>query len=226
MNKNNLKSCIRKTTCKKNRAVAEVISSLLLVAITVVGAVLLTTFLDESFVSGGLAVSSATDSAIKGIKLTAYDTRDGSDLMDYVDLDNSVTTDQKLCRATCSGFPNSLPAAGGTEFMVIQFENRSVNSIFMEDVILNGVKYDWDPNTNGNTLDTTYPGDGKFSILHDDDGTTIQQPIEIQSGQKVNLVIKLDSDNPDIQLSKTIQAKINIGASSLSEFLIESGGAQ
>ena len=225
MTKNNLKSIIRKTASKKNRAVAEVISSLLLVAITVVGAVLLTTFLDESFVSGGLAVSSSTDNAIKGIKLTAYDTRDGSNLMDY-DLDNSIITDQKLCRESCIGSPNSLPANGGTEFMVIQFENRNVKSIFLEDVILNGVKYDWDPNTFDNSLNTDFPRDGMFSILNHGDGTDTQQAAEVQSGQNTNLVIKLDSDNPDMQLSKTIQVRINIGAATLSEFLIESGGAQ
>jgi hypothetical protein len=49
---------------------------------------------------------------------------------------------------------------------------------------------------------------------------------QIQSGQRVNLLIKLDTDNPDIPLSKTIRAQFNIGANQLSEFLIESGGAQ
>ena len=45
MNRYNLKSSIGKLTPQKRRGVAEVISTLLLVVITVVGAVILTTFI-------------------------------------------------------------------------------------------------------------------------------------------------------------------------------------
>ena len=94
MNQNNLKNQIEKLTTKKRSGVAEVISTLLLVVITVVGAVILTTFIDESFVAGSLAVSSGTDVTIKTIKLTAYDTRNGEDLMDAAlyDIDNVPLT--------------------------------------------------------------------------------------------------------------------------------------
>ena len=44
--------------------------------------------------------------------------------------------------------------------------------------------------------------------------------------RSVNLLIKLDTTNPDIALSKTIRAQFNIGSNQLSEFIIESGGAQ
>jgi len=55
----------------------------------------------------------------------------------------------------------------------------------------------------------------------------IQNPDnQIESGQTVNLLIKLDTTNPNIPLSKTIRAQFNIGSNQLSEFLIESGGAQ
>jgi flagellin-like protein len=237
MKKNTIKSTIRKMTVKKNRAVSEVISSLLLVTITVVGAVILTTFLDETFVSGGLAVSSTNDNSIKGIKLIAFDTRDGSDLMGYANLDNGISvgnTDHKLCRESCNVAPDNRPDNGGTEFMVIQIENNNVNSIFIEDVGLNDVNYDWDVNTNGIPLDGSasdasggdYPSSGMFSIVSSNDSTDTQQTAEVLGGQKVNLIIKLDSENPDIQLSKTMQIKINIGAPSLSKFLVESGGAQ
>ena len=56
--------------------------------------------------------------------------------------------------------------------------------------------------------------------------TKQNQDNKIESGQTVNLLIKLDNKNPDLQLSKTIRAQFNIGANQLSEFLIESGGAQ
>jgi flagellin-like protein len=252
MKQNKLKSNIRKFAPQKRRAVAEVISSLLLVAITVVGAVILTTFLDESFISGGLSAS-GSDSTVKSIKLIAYDTRDGGDLMGLQDLTTTSIlqpVDQKLCRASCSSQPNANPVSPspGTEFLVIQIENQSVNPIFLHNVWLGNATHAWDPNTAGEPLDVTadfstnggYPGDGKFSIFPIDCDIKIANPCtttnpahypqnqdnQIQSGKTVNLLLKLDPSNPDIQLSKTIRAQFNIGANQLAEFLIESGSAQ
>ncbi len=231
MTQNNLKSNIRKLTPQKRRAVAEVISSLLLVAITVVGAVILTQFLDESFISGGLAVS-GSDSTIKTIKLVKYDSRDGANLLGFTNLNNTNATSQILCRVSCSSNQNKSPSVNGTEFLVIQIENRSVNPIFLHNVWLDNVTHSWDRGTatfdlapTGSSIDGDYPLDGTFSILPV--GTIRQsEDNQIQSGQTVNLLIKLDRTNPDIPLSKTIRAQFNIGANQLSEFLIESGGAQ
>ena len=235
MKQNNLKYCIRKITPQKKRAVAEVISSLLLVAITVVGAVILTTFLDEAFISGGLAAS-GSDNTIKTIKLIKYDSRDGGNLMGYVNLNNASPADQVLCRYSCVLNPNANPFTNsGSEFIVIQIENQSVNPIFLHNVWLGNVTHDWDSNSATWDLDVGamtssgggFPGDGKFSILSTDNSVLTQrEDNQIQSGESVNLLIKLDVDNPDIQLSKTIRAQFNIGANQLSEFLIESGGAQ
>jgi len=236
MAQNNLKSCIRKFTPQKRRAVAEVISSLLLVVITVAGAIILTVFLNDSFIQGGLAAS-GSDSSVKTIKLVKYDSRDGGNLMGFTNLNNASPTDQKLCRESCN--PNKSPTdpvTPGTEFIVIQIENRSVNPIFLQNVWLSNATHSWDSFTANEILDPSaaplsggYPGDGQFSILPTNVvmGTTKQNiDNQIESGQTVNLLIKLDNTNPDIPLSKTIRAQFNIGANQLSEFLIESGGAQ
>ena len=236
MKQNNLKSCIRKFTPQKRRAVAEVISSLLLVAITVVGAVILTTFLDESFISGGLAAS-GSDSTVKTITLVKYDSRNGDNLLGLADLNNtsvSFPTDQKLCRESCA--PTTNPGAGGTKFLVIQIENQSVNPIFLHDVWLGNATHSWDSGTanailipDGISTAGDFPGDGQFSIfpVGETIGTMKQNSDnQIQSSQRVNLLIKLDQSNPDIPLSKTIRAQFNIGANQLSEVLIESGSAQ
>jgi len=216
---------------KKRRAVAEVISSLLLVAITVVGAVILTAFLDESFLGSGVAASSS-DVTTKSIKLIAFDTRDGGGLMGYSNLNNTSPTDQKLCRVSCVS--NEDPGDNGTEFMVVQIENQSVNPVFLHNVYLDNVNHVWDITTSNVILNPQgsfslgeFPGDGKFSILTPDDPTNTQRPDnQLKNGETVNLLIKLDTINDDIPLSKTILAQFNIGANSLSEFLIESGGAQ
>ena len=233
MTQNNLKSYIRKYTTQKKRAGAEVIASILLVAITVVGAVILTTFLDESVIAGGLAAS-GSDSTIKTIKLIKYDSRDGNNLMLY-NLNNTNSTYQKLCRSSCATNFEKSPINNGTEFIIIQIENQSVNPLFLHNVWLDNATHAWDINTGSVDLDMSaatsfngdYPADGKFSILSTD-VTELEQreDNQIQNGQTVNLLIKLDNVNPDIQLSKTIRAQFNIGSSQLSEFLIESGGAQ
>jgi len=240
MKQNKLKSRIRKFTPQKKRAVAEVISSLLLVVITVVGALILVNFLDESFVAGSLSVASSTDTSLKTIKLRAFDTRDGAALMDPTyNLDNTLSgsTDQFLLRdgglSLLSPIANASPASGGTEYVVIQIENRGINPIWLSDVYLDNVGHVWDFTTSNAQIDGfvnpgagDVPRDGMFSILPADGGTVQNQDTQIKSGQTVNLVVKLDSDNPDIPLSKTIRVQLNIGTNTLQEFLIESGGAQ
>ena len=201
---------------------------------------ILTSFIDETFVSGIQSVSQSTDSTIKTIKLRGYDTRDGFALMGYnssgAEVDNDIS-DFELCRQTCDGSPsvaNTTPLSGGSEFMVIQIENRAVNPIFLKNLYLDGVNHSWDPETNGQTLDTSggsgsgeYPQDGRFSILSEDVSDLVQQDNQITGGQTVNLLVKLHSDsNENIELSKTIRVQLNIGENSLSEFLIESGDAR
>jgi len=216
------------------------------VAITVAGAIILTTFLNDSFIQGGLAAS-GSDSTLKTIKLVKYDSRDGGNLMELVGLNNN-STNKILCRESCD--PNKSPTDllnPGTEFLVIQIENRSVNPIFLHDIWLSNVTHSWDSLTANEILNPSaaplsggYPTDGQFSIFPIGCDNDIASPCdstdpthyrqhqsnEIESGQSVNLLIKLDNTNPDIQLSKTIRAQFNIGANQLSEFLIESGGAQ
>jgi len=207
MKQNNLKYCIRKFTPQKRRAVAEVISSLLLVAITVAGAIILTTFLNDSFIQGGLAAS-GSDSTLKSIKLVKYDSRDGGDLLGLPGLNNTgvlAPTDQKLLRVT--GNANTNPQDRGADFIVIQIENRSVNPIFLHDVWLDNVTHSWDPFTankilvpSASPISGGIPSDGHFSIFPTNVvmGITKQNiDNQIESGQTVNLLIKLDHMKPD-----------------------------
>lgn len=219
---------------KRRRAVAEVISTLLLVVITVVGALILTTFIDESFVSGSLSVSSATDTSLKSIKLRGYDTRNGDDLMDSLyNLNNeNLLFPNYLCRASCNGAPDDIPTNGGSDFIVMQIENQSISSVFLKNIYLDNVNHPWDSLTAGNDLDgslisgTNFPEDGSFSIVSIE--TQEQTDNEIPGGKTVNVVMKLGSDvgTPDIPLGKTIRVQLNIGENSLAEFLIESGDAR
>ena len=228
LNKNN-------SRLKRRRGVTDVISTMLLMAVTVTGATTLTYFVNEGFVSGNLGSITTLDSSSLNLLLLAYDTRDSSSLLMMTDVDNENTVNSFLCGVSCSGFSNSIPESSGTEFIALQIQNNNLDSIFLEDVSINGVIHPWDPATAGIQLDASqndlvggkYPADGTFSIIPISQiPLTQNQSTEIKNGQIVNILIKLSSDNSDILLNKGIHVLLDVGSIQPVEFLIESGDAR
>ena len=222
---------------RKRRGVADVISTMMLMAVTVTGASTLTYFMNDAFVSGNLGTVSTLDSSSLNVLLLAYDTRDSSTLLTITDVDNENIVNTFLCGVTCSGTPNAIPENGGTEFIVMQIQNNGIDPIFLENIALNNVYHSWDSSTSGVQLDASvndlgstnrsYPADGKYSILPVSGIPIIQnENIQIQNGQKVNLLIKLGADDSDISLNKGIRVLLNTGAVQPIEFLINSGDAR
>ena len=228
LNKNN-------SRLKQRRGVTDVISTMLLMAVTVTGATTLTYFVNDGFVSGNLGSITTLDSSSLNLLLLAYDTRDSTSLLMMTDVDNENSVNSFLCGVSCSGFPNSIPESSGTEFIVLQVQNNSLDPIFLEDVSINGVVHTWDPATSGVQLDASqndlvggkYPVDGTFSIISISQiPLTQNQSTEIKNGQIVNLLIKLGPDNSDILLNKGIHVLLDVGAVQPIEFLIDSGDAR
>jgi len=224
---------------RQRRAVTEIISTMMLMGVTISGATTLTYFVNDSFVNGNLD-SIATSDSSKNIFLLAYDTRDSYSLLTLLNVDNDSTG--FLCRATCNEVismvpANSIPENGGTEFIVLQIQNSGFDTIFLEDIAINNIVHSWDASTSGITLDASddyltgtnreYPADGMFSILLVGSNPIIQnENIQIQSGQTVNLLIKLDSEEPDIQLNKGLRILLDTGGIHPTEFFIETGDAR
>ena len=220
---------------KKRRAVADIISTMMLMGITVTGATTLTYFMNDAFVSGNLGTVSTLESSSLNLLLLSYDTRDSFSLLTLADIDNENILNRFLCGVTCSVAPNEIPESGGTEFIVLQIKNNGIDSIFLEYVAINNVIHSWDSSTSSVQLDAStndlvggkYPADGMFSILPVGGTPIIQnENIQIQSGQTVNILIKLGSDDSDIQLNKGIRILLNTGGIHPVEFLIESGDAR
>lgn len=217
---------------KNRRAVADIISTMLLVGVTVTGATTLTYFVNDGFVSGNLAAASTLSSSSLNISLLAYDTRDSSTLLNLPNVDNQYNS--LLCGSSCVDVANNIPANNGTEFIVFQIQNNNLDSLFLEDITLNGVVYSWDSSTSGIQLDTTlpltggkYPSDGMFSLLPVGSSPIFQdENIEIESGQIRNVLIKLSSAGPDIQLNKGIRLFLDVGKIHLIEFLLVSGDSR
>ncbi len=220
---------------RQRRAVTEIISTMMLMGVTISGATTLTYFVNDSFVNGNLDSIATSDSA-KNIFLLAYDTRDSSSLLTLLNVDNDATG--FLCRVTCNvAPPNSIPENGGTEFIVLQIQNSGFDSVFLEDITINNVVHLWDSSTSGITLDASddylagtnreYPADGMFSILLVGGSPIIQnENIQIHSGQTVNLLVKLNSEDSDIQLNKGLRILLDTGGIHLTEFFIETGDAR
>ncbi len=219
---------------RQRRAVTEIISTMMLMGITITGATTLTYFVNDSFVNGNLD-SIATSDSSKNIFLLAYDTRDSSSLLTLLDVDNDATG--FLCRDTCIVSPNAIPENGGTEFIVLQIQNSGFDTIFLEDIAINNIVHSWDASTSGIILDASdnylastnreYPADGMFSILPVGSTPILQnESIQIQSGQTVNLLIKLGSADSDIQLNKGLRILLDTGGMHPTEFFIETGDAR
>ena len=227
---------------KNRRGMADVISTMMLMAVTVTGASTLTYFMNDAFVSGNLGTISTLDSSSLNLLLLAYDTRDSSTLLNLIDVDNDITNGINplidppiLCGVTCSVPPDVIPESGGTDFIVLQIQNNGLNSIFLKDIGINNVIHDWDSSTSGMQLDAStndlvggkYPSDGMFSILPVGPSPIIQNSsIEIPNGQAVNILVKLGSDDSDILLNKGLHVSFDVGNPQLVEFLIDSGDAR
>ena len=220
---------------KKRRAVADIISTMMLMGITVTGATTLTYFMNDAFISGNLGTVSTLESSSLNLLLLAYDTRDSFSLLTLTDIDNENVINSFLCAITCSVTPNAIPESGGTEFIVLQIQNNGIDSIFLQDITINNIVHSWDLSTSGVLLDASqndlvggkYPADGMFSILPVGKVPIIQnENSQIQSGQIVNLLIKLGPNDSDIQLNKGIQILLDTGGIHLVDFFIESGDAR
>jgi len=220
---------------KKRRAITDIISTMMLMGITVSGATTLTYFVNDGFVSGNLSAASSLNSSPLNVSLLAYDTRDSLSLLKLADVDNEIIINSFLCGVTCALSPNSIPGNGGTEFIVMQIQNNGINGIFLEDISINNVVHSWDSTTSGVQLDASanagatgkYPIDGMFSILPVGSMPIIQnENYQIQSGQIVNLLIKLGPDDSDIPLNAGIHILLDTGGIQPIEFMLVSGDAR
>ena len=221
---------------KKRRGVTEIISTMMLMGITITGATTLTYFVNDAFVNGNLASASTLSSSSTNIFLLAYDTRDSFSLLTLSNVDNDSTG--FLCRVTCNVAPsNTIPENGGTEFIVLQIQNSGYDSFFLADIAINNVIHSWDSSTSGVILDASddyltgpnreYPADGMFSILLVGSSPIIQnENTQIHSGQIVNLLVKLNSEDSDIQLNKGLRILLDTGGIHPTEFFIETGDAR
>ena len=191
---------------QSRRAISDIIVSLLLVAMTVIGGIIVFGIVRDSGVAESVTSELSQPLTFEGgIKISAYDARDGLDLMGIGAVGNTFSPDRGLI-------------AG--EHIVLKITNNSPNSIFLNDVIVNEVSH---------IFDTTSPSlppatGGEFGIIPgtDDEGTTLQSSTEIQGGKSVRIVVKLGGIS-DISINNAIRIKIDATGFDLQNFIITAG---
>ncbi len=226
----------------RRRAVSETIGTMLLLVITVVGAVMISNFLQDGFFQGVDQNPSGVEASPNSIQLTGFDTRDAEDLINVADLDNEFN--QILCakgndaKCTMSGTASDIPGViGGTEFISLQLRNMNTGSIFLRNIQVNNELHEWDSGTAGfdleavNNLDagTKYPRAGFFSIIPSPDRPNSEKQFaseEVQGNEEVRIIIKLSEDVSDIKMWDTMLIVVNFGSSQPAQFIISSGDAK
>jgi len=81
---------------RKRRAVAEIISTMMFMGVTITGASTLTYFVNDGYVSGNIESIQNLDPSSQNISLLAYDTRDSYSLLSLANVDN----DHKILNET------------------------------------------------------------------------------------------------------------------------------
>ena len=212
----------------KRRGVSVVISTLLVLAITIVGAMWISNIMSTS----SLTTVSQTPKAIiaaHSVLLVAYDTRDGATLFNIANFDNQFG--DGLCTVSCTTTPNNRPTTGGTDFIALQLWNQNSNPIHIKSLQVNGITHVWDTDTrnvefHGNTDPPDFPRAGMFSIIPTSSlSLTQQKSQQVDGDQEIILVIKLKNTSftSDIALGKPLQILVNIGDVQPAEFIILTG---
>jgi len=230
------------------RAVSETIATMLLLAITVAGAVVVSSFVSDGFFSGLDQSPSSVEASADSIQLTGYDTRDSDTLINVVNLDNNFVNEPKLCAkgndllectnalADINNIPRDL-ANPGTDFIALQLRNMSPNSVFLQNIQVNNILHAWDIGTADNQLDassslnagTGYPRAGFFSIIKSPDrpNNEIQFPSqEVRGNEEVRVIIKLSENLSNIEMWDSMQIVVNFGGNVPADFIVLSGDAK
>ena len=216
----------------KRRAISDIIAVLLLLAITVAGAVLVSAFFQGNNIFRPDSTSTGAQTA--SVKITGYDTRAGPNLSEITGFDNGFEVPPlSLCTDTCSGSADDTPAAGGTEFIILTVMNQGISKVVLQSIEINGVEHLWEATTGGNALSlgaagTNYPNSGYFSIIPTSDPAPTQLSTrELDRNGEARLVIKLSDDiTPDIGLNEPIRTRLITNLIDPPGTIITSGGVR
>ncbi|MGQ0376249.1 MAG: hypothetical protein ACT4OW_01935 [Nitrososphaerota archaeon] len=202
------------------RAVSEIIVTLLLLGITVVGGILIWSTLSGSQQQISLETEvQDIGGSERDIIIVGYDTRDGQNLGGLTDIDNSN--------------PSSGTLISG-EYIVVTLRDRAKGDILIDKVSVNEIEHTWQSGTSC-TLSTTPTigcsiNNGQFIIINSpippSASKTVNESQLVLEGSDFNLVIRLGSDVSTISLNKAIRLSVVVANFDPTNFIITSGGTR
>lgn len=201
-------------TNRKKRAVSEIIVTLLLVGITVVGGIfLMNIFSSSESLNISSAIVSSSGSSVILVKMIGYDARDGSNLSGISTIDN--TNNGVLC-ATIS--------CSTKEYIVLKIQ--SLGTSYIDSILVNEVVHTWDSSTAGVDLTGSGPAAGQFSIISTSNTSPITQKTSIQIiDQDVRIVIRLNQLSSNISIGDIIRVTVTPNVGESATFLVPAGSA-
>ena len=195
---------------KLRRAISGIIATLILLAVTVVGGILVWVMVTDT---GVMEISQNVESAERGsaVKIIGFDTRNGLDLLGITSLDND------------GGAAGVLTA--GTDFIVVKVRNTTSRDIFVNSLQINEVRHVFD-GAGGDLGPGNLPSEGNFSIIFSFNETQFSEP-RIRDGHDVRLIIALsDTIADDIALTEGIRIDIGATEFEIDRFIIPAGTAR
>jgi len=195
----------------KNRAMSDIISTMLLVAITIVGGVTAFALFNSIEITqlGGDPEFESGAITNRAVKLMGFDTRDGANLAGIAVIDNSV--------------PASASALTGGEFIVLRVRNLNFDDVIIDIVNVNEEPHVLDLDGHTVLTSVTTPDEGEFNIVPLN-SLTFLAPAIIPGGQDATIIISLEDDLADIGLTESIRILIGSPNFDSLQFLIPAGG--
>jgi hypothetical protein len=193
----------------KSRAISEVISTLLLLMISVFGASVLAIFVNNFFDAG--VFSQADLQRPQNLFLVGYDARDNSDLLGFTEIDNVFTSPGILVK--------------GQDHIILQIQNKGLESVHIYNVFIDGVQHTWDSATLDKSLQVRLPASGTFSMFLSSQ-SRIQTSTDIPSGKTAYVVITLSTSMTDLPIEKFVNVKIDEKGLDSENFVIRTGQSQ
>ena len=179
---------------KSKRAVAPIIATLLMVAISVVGGILIFVFAQDTF-----AESSISGPRTESLEIFGYDASDAI----------SLTTHAATTLTSAGGAVNQKLIDG--EAFSVYMRNRGANPVVIETVKVFGTEFTFDTTA---TISATVPGNTKWLLTKGNTTSplTATGNTLINPGEELTMVIAYDTDtNGEVKVGRSIPVVIKTG---------------
>ena len=187
------------------RAVAPIIATLLMVAISVVGGILIFVFAQGFFTDTTVQTPN-----IESLEIFGYDARDQAALKTHI-FDPTATSP-----VAADGLPTISTAADGFlsdgDQFTIFVRNKGAGPVTLTTIKVYGVDYNWDIITAAATLATGTPGSDKEFAISIDGLNAAASPV-LGPGQDATLIFQYDAaTNGKIKIGRPIPVVISTGS--------------